>query len=244
MRMGSAFFCADFPLESGIENFVACILNSDYGLMTSWDEASVVSDFPAQPRLWGARVAGTAGPGRPASYSVIVNRGRDDRDNGKASECGSILSKRSLAVFRLPRPAFAALACLMFSTAQVSGAGEALIVSDAWVAATDQTGGDAPLLAAIRNETNSPDALMRVRCPVANFFEKHTVDRGEGAPAMRAVSSIPIPPASTVVLKPTEYHVMLLQIRQPLAVGGRFNCTLVFQKAGSIETEVEVRRNP
>jgi copper(I)-binding protein len=97
------------------------------------------------------------------------------------------------------------------------------------------------LLVAIRNETDSPDALMRVRCPVANFFEKHTVDRGEGAPAMRPISSIPIPAGSTTVLKPTEYHVMLLQIRQPLAVGGRFNCTLIFQKAGALETEVEVR---
>jgi hypothetical protein len=58
---------------------------------------------------------------------------------------------------------------------------------------------------------------------------------------MRPISSIPVPASSTVVLKPTEFHVMLLQIRQPLAVGERFKCTLVFQKAGAIETEVEVR---
>jgi copper(I)-binding protein len=61
---------------------------------------------------------------------------------------------------------------------------------------------------------------------------------------MRAISSIPIPAGSTVIMKPTEYHVMLLQTRQPLTVGERFNCALVFQKAGTIETEVEVRRSP
>jgi len=139
----------------------------------------------------------------------------------------------------------AAVVCLMFAPAHLFGAqGEGLIVSDAWVPAADEVGRDIPLLAAIKNETGAPDALMRVRCPVANFSEKHTVDRGEGSPAMRAISSIPVPAGSTVMLKPSEYHVMLLQIRQPLAVGGHFNCTLVFQKAGAIETEVEVRRTP
>jgi periplasmic copper chaperone A len=138
-----------------------------------------------------------------------------------------------------------AFVCLLLTAGLVFGAqGEGLIVSDAWVPTADEVGRDIPLLVAIRNDTDAPDALMRVRCPVANFSEKHIVDRGEGAPAMRAISSIPIPAGSTVILKPNEYHVMLLQIREPLTVGGRFNCTLIFQKAGAIETEVEVRRTP
>jgi periplasmic copper chaperone A len=137
------------------------------------------------------------------------------------------------------------LICGSLTTSQAFGAqGEGLVVSDAWVPAIDQTGHDIPLLASINNQTDSADALMRIRCPVANFAERHTVDRGEGAPAMRSISSIPIPAHSTVLLKPTEYHVMLLQVRQPLAIGEHFNCTLVFQKAGTIETEVEVRKSP
>lgn len=119
-----------------------------------------------------------------------------------------------------------------------------LTVSDAWVPASHDVGGDVPLMAAIRNEANSPDVLLRVRCPVANFSEKHIVDRGEGTPAMRAVPSIPIAASNTVVLKPDGYHLMLLQTRQPLTVGNRFSCTFAFQKAGAIETEVEVRRSP
>jgi copper(I)-binding protein len=67
------------------------------------------------------------------------------------------------------------------------------------------------------------------------------VDRGEGAPAMRSVSSIPIAAGSTTVLKPDGYHIMLLQTRQPLAAGDRFTCAIAFQKAGTIETEVSVR---
>src|SRR5205085_1667895 len=64
------------------------------------------------------------------------------------------------------------------------------------------------------------------------------VDRGEGAPAMRMVTSIPIAGGSITVLKPDGYHVMLLQIRQPLSAGERFMCSIAFQKAGTIETEV------
>jgi copper(I)-binding protein len=37
---------------------------------------------------------------------------------------------------------------------------------------------------------------------------------------------------------------MLLQTRQALAVGETFSCSIVFQKAGAIETEVKVHGLP
>jgi periplasmic copper chaperone A len=116
-----------------------------------------------------------------------------------------------------------------------------LKVSEAWVPAAEKTGADVPLLLTVRNDTEAADALLRVNCPVANFSERHTVDRGEGAPAMRSVSSIPIAAAGNTVLKPDGYHIMLLQTRQPLAAGDHFTCAIAFQKAGTIETEVKVR---
>ncbi|CAL75583.1 Conserved hypothetical protein [Bradyrhizobium sp. ORS 278] len=138
--------------------------------------------------------------------------------------------------------AFSVLSIAMMSRPVV--AGEGLTLSDAWVPAAPEVGRDIPLLLTIRNETSSPEALMRVRCPIANFSERHTVDRGEGAPAMRSIPNIPIAAGGTLVLLPTAYHVMLLQTREPLEPGKRFTCTIVFQKAGSIETEVEVRKSP
>jgi copper(I)-binding protein len=121
------------------------------------------------------------------------------------------------------------------------GGEPALRVSEAWVPATAKAGADVPLLLTVRNDAETTDALLRVNCAVANFSERHTVDRGEGAPAMRSVSSIPIAAGSTTVLKPDGYHIMLLQTRQPLAAGDRFTCAIAFQKAGTIETEVSVR---
>jgi periplasmic copper chaperone A len=121
---------------------------------------------------------------------------------------------------------------------------DTLSVADAWVPTTEKVGADVPLLLTIHNEAGPEDTLLRVRCPVANFSERHTVDRGEGAPAMRSVRSIPIAASGTTVLKADGFHIMLLQTRQPLAAGDKFTCAIDFQKAGTIETEVNVRSLP
>ena len=61
---------------------------------------------------------------------------------------------------------------------------------------------------------------------------------------MREVKSIPVPENRTIELKPDGYHVMLLQTRQKLADGETFTCAVVFQKAGTRETEVQISRAP
>jgi copper(I)-binding protein len=118
---------------------------------------------------------------------------------------------------------------------------EALRITDAWVPASSQVGSDVALSMTIENVSDNPDSLLRARCPVANFSEKHTVDRGEGSPAMRAISAIPIAARTGAVLKRDQFHLMLLQTRQPLVAGETFRCTVTFQKAGTIETEVRVK---
>src|SRR5439155_12921235 len=58
---------------------------------------------------------------------------------------------------------------------------DALQVRSARVPASDQIGGDRPLLMTSRNDATEADARPRVRCPFANFSEQHPVDRGERA---------------------------------------------------------------
>jgi copper(I)-binding protein len=119
-----------------------------------------------------------------------------------------------------------------------------LIISKARLPAVEQAGGDVPLLMTITNDSTEADALLRVNCPFANFSEKHIVDRGEGSPAMRSIRSIPIPANQTTELKADGYHVMLVQTRQKLAAGEALHCSVTFQKAGLIETEVQVHGSP
>ena len=140
--------------------------------------------------------------------------------------------------------AIALVAVGLWLTPGFAAAGDALQVTSARVPASDQIGVDLPLVMTIRNDSAEADALLRVRCPFANFVVKHTVDRGEGAPAMREIKSIPIPESKTIELKHDGYHVMLLQTRQKLVDGATFTCAVVFQKAGTKETEVQVSRTP
>jgi periplasmic copper chaperone A len=145
---------------------------------------------------------------------------------------------------RIAFPVFGLVAVGLWLTGGLAAAGDVLQVTNARVPASDQIGIDLPLVMTIRNDAAEADALLRVRCPFANFAVRHTVDRGEGAPAMREIKSIPIPESKTTELKHDGYHVMLLQTRQKLVDGETFTCAVVFQKGGTKETEVQVSRTP
>ncbi|UPK05749.1 copper chaperone PCu(A)C [Bradyrhizobium sp. 170] len=163
--------------------------------------------------------------------------GRTDIARGKRIVCGG----GGLRLFAIRLLIFGLGLTL---TPGFAAAGDGLKVTNARVSASDQIGIDLPLLMTIKNDAAEADAILRVRCPFANFSEKHTVDRGEGAPAMRAIRSIPIPENETLELRRDGYHVMLLQTRQKLIDGETFTCAVVFQKAGTKETEVQVSRTP
>ena len=116
----------------------------------------------------------------------------------------------------------------------------AIEVSKAWTPALAQTRVDTPVYMVIANRGDAPDSLVRVRCPVADFAEKHATDRGEGGLAMREVKAIAIPAGETVTLAPRGSHLMLLHTKQALQPGETFTCSVVFQKAGAVSVEVTV----
>jgi len=113
-------------------------------------------------------------------------------------------------------------------------------VTDAWTTAGGQGGGETPLYMTVINRGGKPDALLRVRCPVAWAAEPRATDRGEGGLASRAVKSIAIPPDATVKLEPGGFHVALLQLKESLHEGDTFNCAVTFS-GGPSEVPVHVR---
>lgn len=119
-----------------------------------------------------------------------------------------------------------------------------LQVSGAWVPPAEETGADVPLYLTVENPGGAPDALLRVRCPVAHFTEKRTVDKGEGGTAHREVNSIPVPADASLRFEPEGFHVVLLQTTQPLRPGDTFSCALSFKEAGRQEVEVRVGDGP
>jgi copper(I)-binding protein len=118
-------------------------------------------------------------------------------------------------------------------------------VLHASVAPTERVGSDIPLHLTVMNRAAEADSLVRFRCPFANFSERVTVDKGgEGPPSKRPVQTIAVKASGETALTPEGMHVMLLQIRQPLAAGERFTCSASFRKAGAVDVPVEVRAGP
>ena len=62
-----------------------------------------------------------------------------------------------------------------------------------------------------------------------------------GQTTMQEVDSIVIPAGETVQLMPGGYHIMLLDLADPLEAGQRFEVTLTFADAGEIVVVAEVR---
>jgi hypothetical protein len=61
------------------------------------------------------------------------------------------------------------------------------------------------------------------------------------AMTMRPVDGIDLPAGTDVALAPGGYHLMLLDLAEPLVSGATFELTLSFEEAGETTVEVEVR---
>jgi copper(I)-binding protein len=85
------------------------------------------------------------------------------------------------------------------------------------------------------------DALVGVATPVAASTEVHESFTENGVMKMRAVPSLPIPAGTVVTLAPGGYHVMLMGLKQPLAVGQSFPLTLTFAQAAPMTVTVQVQ---
>lgn len=86
-----------------------------------------------------------------------------------------------------------------------------------------------------------PDRLMSVETPVAGKAEVHTNVIESNTMMMREVNSFPLPPTGRLALSPQGTHIMMMELRQPLAAGDVFPMTLVFEKAGRVDVEIPVR---
>ena len=73
----------------------------------------------------------------------------------------------------------------------------------------------------------------------------HETTNEGGVMRMRHVhGGIEVAPNATLTLAPAGYHIMLMKLKAPLTKGQTFPVTLVFEKAGEIETPVTVNIMP
>ncbi|RQO81034.1 copper chaperone PCu(A)C [Acidovorax sp. FJL06] len=114
----------------------------------------------------------------------------------------------------------------------------AVKVEGAWARASVQ--GQKATGAFMRLTAQDGARLVRVESPAAGLAEVHEMKMEGDIMKMRALPALDLPAGKTVELKPGGYHVMLLDLKAPLAKDSAVPLTLVFQDAKGAESKLEL----
>ena len=92
------------------------------------------------------------------------------------------------------------------------------------------------------NDGAAPEVLLRAETEVAEATELHETKMDDNdVMRMSPVEQIELPAGGSVALEPGGKHVMLMGLREGLAAGDTIELTLVFEQAGPLTLQVEVR---
>lgn len=117
-----------------------------------------------------------------------------------------------------------------------------LVISAPWSRATPGGAKVAGGYLTITNTGSAPDRLVGGSFEQASRFEVHEMSMKDGVMTMRPVSGgLQIAPGQTVALAPGGYHLMFMDLKQPLKEGEKVKGTLTFEKAGSVAVTFDVR---
>jgi periplasmic copper chaperone A len=112
-----------------------------------------------------------------------------------------------------------------------------LKVEDAWARATAPGQPVGGAFMKLTSDTNAQ--LVGASSPVAGRVQVHMMKMQDGVMIMREMKSLPLPKGKTVELAPGGYHIMLMELKQPLKAGEHVPITLKV-KAGKKTHNVEV----
>jgi len=139
------------------------------------------------------------------------------------------------------------LTTILLSAALINGAATAqtVTVADAWVRAT--VAAQRATGAFLKLTVQGADAtLIAVTSPVAGVTQIHEMAMSEGVMRMREVTGgVPLKAGQIFELKPGGYHIMMMDLKQPVKAGDRVLLSLTFKQANGQQTtnqvDVEVR---
>ncbi len=83
--------------------------------------------------------------------------------------------------------------------------------------------------------------LVGAASPVAGVAEIHEMKMDGDVMTMKPVAALDLPAGKTVELKPGGLHLMLMDLKQPLAAGSSVPLTLVFKDSRGVERRVETQ---
>jgi periplasmic copper chaperone A len=117
----------------------------------------------------------------------------------------------------------------------------ALAISAPWMRATPGGAKVAGGYMRITNTGSEPDRLTGGSLPIAGRVEVHEMATANNVMVMRQLEKgLEIRPGETVELKPGGFHVMFMELQQPVRQGAPLVGTLVFENAGTVQIEYHV----
>jgi periplasmic copper chaperone A len=117
----------------------------------------------------------------------------------------------------------------------------ALEIDSPWSRAVPKGGKVAAGYMKIKNTGTEPDRLLGGSTPVAGRFEIHEMSMDKGIMKMRPLpSGLEIKPSETVELKPSSFHIMMMDLKEPIQRGKPFKASLMFEKAGQVDVDFAV----
>ena len=111
-------------------------------------------------------------------------------------------------------------------------------VTDAWARATMP--GQPVSGAYMQIQADADARLVGVSSSVVPRVEVHEMNMDGGVMRMREVKAIDLPKGKTVSLEPGGFHIMLMNLKKPIAAGDVIPLTLVVESGGKRQT-VEVK---
>lgn len=111
-------------------------------------------------------------------------------------------------------------------------------VKDPWVRGT--VAGQSATGAFMQLASTADASLVGVASPVAKVVEIHSMVQEGGVMKMRAISALALPAGKPVELSPGGYHVMLMDLAQPLKEGDKVPLTLTFADKSGRKTTQDV----
>ncbi len=132
------------------------------------------------------------------------------------------------------------IAATLATMCAVSAFAQNVTVTDAWTRATVQ--GQKATGAFMKITAKDNAKLVGVSSPVAGVAEIHEMKMDKDVMKMAALpNGLDLPAGKAVELKPGGYHVMLMDLKSPLAKDTTVPVTLTFQDAKGVKTQMELK---
>ncbi len=114
-------------------------------------------------------------------------------------------------------------------------------ISQPWARATPKGASTGAGYMTVTNKGATPDRVSCVSSDASAQCQIHSMTMDGGVMKMRPVEGgLEIKPGETVMLKPSGFHIMFVELKHPLQQGQTIKATLKFDKVGTIDVEYPV----